>query len=264
MTSKMVQVQKEGRVAMVQFDRQDHLNALSVDLIEELTETALSFRDQQELSVVILTGSEQAFSSGIDFHDPKLQSAIQAPLDQRRQLVAMGPRMCKAWTEMEQVTIAAIHQFCVGGGLSLAVSCDFRVMSDTGYLRLPELALGMNMSWQTLPKLVHLIGPAKTKKMVMLTEKINAEKALQWGLVEQIVAHQEVLSSAKTFAKKIADMPPMSVRMTKQTVNAITHALDHVSSYMDNDQFLFCQMTEDFSEGLSAFFEKRPPEFHGR
>lgn len=263
MNLKYVQIERSDRVAVVRFERSDHLNALSLDLMNELIDVANSFRDDLDISAVVLTGTDRGFSAGMDLRDPKLAKGMQAPIGERKKALAAGPRMCRAWEEMEQVTIAAIEKFCVGGGVSLAVSCDFRIMGRSSHFRVPELALGFNMSWQTLPRLVHLVGPARAKQIVILAEKVGAEEALDWGLVEYVADDGQVVTQALELAQKIAAVPPLPARMTKQAINAATNALDNTASFMDIDQFMLCQMTEDSAEAISAFFSKRKPQFKG-
>ncbi|MBM3300935.1 MAG: enoyl-CoA hydratase/isomerase family protein, partial [Deltaproteobacteria bacterium] len=249
---KHVRIEREGRVAVVRFDRGDKLNALSLQALRELVEAAESLKDDLDTTAVVLTGSEHCFCAGLDLKDPELFEAMGAPLGKRRKLLSFGPKMCQAWESLEQFTIAAIEGHCVGGGVSLAVSCDFRIMGNGAFFRVPELVLGMNMSWQTLPRLVHLVGPARAKQIVILAERIGSDEALRWGLAQEVAEDREVLNRANALAQEIAEIPPLPVRMTKQAVNAVTNALDHCASYMDTDQFMLCQMTEDQAEGISA------------
>ena len=264
MNREHVEVERKGRVAVVRFDRSDTLNALSADLMRELIEVAISFEDDLETSAVVLTGSANAFTAGLDLRDSKILEALQAPLGTRRRLINAGPKMCNVWESMEQFTIAAIEGHCVGGGVSLAVSCDLRIMGQSAAFRVPELALGMNMSWQTLPRLTHLVGPARAKQIVILGEKIGSEQALNWGLAQEVVEDGQVLKRAMAIAEDVAAMPPLPVRMTKQAINAFTNALNNAASYMDSDQFMLCQMTEDHREALTAFLANKKPVFKGQ
>lgn len=133
---------------------------------------------------------------------------------------------------MDQVTIAAIEGFCIGGAVALAVALDFRIMASDAHMRAPEIALGMNMSWQTIPRMLQLICPAR--------------------------------QAAMELAEKVAAQASLPVAMTKQTVNRLAGALDDLASHMDLDQLILTCMTEDHNEGNAAFREKRKPRFKER
>lgn len=256
MDSKGVTIERSGKVAIVKFDRNDALNALTLDLMHELTEVALSFNDDLETTAVVLSGGMNAFSAGIDLTDPKLLKTLRAPVDQRRHTLGIGPRMCRAWESMEQVTICAIEGHCIGGGLALAVCCDFRVVGRGVRLKVPELGMGLNMSWQSLPRITSLVGPARAKQLVILAQEIGAEEALNCGIAQELAEQGQALKSATAMAEKVAEMPPLPVKMTKQAVNAIAGALAHATSYMDIDQSILCQMGEEFRAHAGLFIAK--------
>ena len=255
----------DGRIAVVRFDRGDGINALSPEALRQLTSAARSFEDDAATSVVVLTGSAKAFSAGFDLKDEEGRSRRQMDIGRLRRHLALGPRLTRAWQEMEQITIAAIEGFCIGGGVALSVALDFRVMANDAHFRVPEIGLGMNMSWQTIPRMLHLIGPARTKEAVILAdERIGAADAYQWGLVERLAEPGKAFEAAMALATKVARQPPLSVAMTKSTVNRLAHALDDLAAHMDVDQFALASMTEDHKEGIAAFLERRKPGFKGR
>jgi len=251
----------DGRIAVVRFDRGDGINALSPEAMRQLTAVARDFEDDADTSVVVLTGSAKAFSAGFDLRDPEGQARKDMDLGSLRRSLKVGPRLTRAWQDIEQVTICAIEGFAIGGGVAL----DFRVMADNAHLRVPEIGLGMNMSWQSVPRMLHLIGPARTKQAVIIAdERISAETAHQWGLVEEVAAPGKAFEAAMALAEKVARQPPISVTMTKLTVNRLAHALDDLASHMDSDQFALASMSEDHKEGVAAFRERRKPKFRGR
>jgi enoyl-CoA hydratase len=255
----------EGRIAVVRFDRGDGVNALSPEALRQLTAAARSFEDDGATSVVVLTGRPEAFSAGFDLKDPEGRSRRTMDIGSLRRHLKLGPRLTHAWQEMEQITIGAIEGFCIGGGVALAVALDFRIMARDAHMRLPEVGLGMNMSWQSVPRLLHLIGPARTKQAVILADqRISADEARDWGLVEEVTESGKSFDAAMALAEKIAAQPPISVAMTKLTVNRLAHALDDLAGHMDVDQFALASLTEDHKEGVAAFAERRKPQFKGR
>ena len=259
---EFVSIARHGRVVEVVYDRGDGLNALSVQGMTELRDAARSLSDDTQSAVIVLAG-RGTFSAGADLNDPGLRDQSTSTLLQQRVIARLGPDMCQAWADLEQITITAIEGFCIGGGLALAAACDHRVLSRSAHLRLPEVPLGMNMSWRTIPRLTALIGPSRTKQLVILGRRIDASKALDWGLVDELAEPGETGAAAQALADDYAKLPPLALRMTKQAIDASAHALGYATSFMDRDQFLLARQSKDHSEAVSAFFEKRAPKFTG-
>jgi enoyl-CoA hydratase/carnithine racemase len=258
-----VKVGVEGRVAVVRLERGDRLNALSVAVMQALKRTALRLREDASTSAVVLTGTP-VFSAGADLADPEAIGRASAPLIERREMLRIGPDMCGAWEALDQVTIAAIEGFCLGGALALVAACDFRIAGKGAHLRLPEIPLGMNMSWHTQPRLVNLIGPSRTKQLVIFGERVYAPQALDWGLIDEMTEDGASFEAAMAWARKAADLPPIAVRMAKRAITQVATALNPVATFMDGDQYALAALSEDHREALAAFFEKRPGKFTGR
>ena len=269
MERKFVKVEKnlgpQGRIAVVRFDRGDNVNAFSQQAMRELRDVTRDFEDDLDTTVVILTGSAKAFSAGFDLKDSEGRQRDSASIAERIHRQRLGPKMSRAWEDMDQVTIAAIEGHCIGGGAALAVALDFRFCGKGAHFRIPEIELGMNMSWGSLPRMIALMGPARTKQAVILaSDRISSTEALEWGLVEKVVEDGQALAAAMQFAEKIAAQPPLPVRMTKTTINRFTTALHTLGAHMDAEQNVLTGLTEDYREGTSAFREKRKPVFRGR
>jgi enoyl-CoA hydratase/carnithine racemase len=260
---KCLSLHRQDRVLEVTFRSGTRLNSLNNALMRELTRLAQELQFDSELNAIILAGAQDIFTAGMDLRDPEAANAAHMTVAERRQLVKVGPAMCAAWEALEPVTIAAIEGWCIGGGAALAVACDWRVAADNAFFYVPELKLGMNMSWQSVPRFTHLIGPARTKQLLILAERVDAATAERWGLYDYVCAPGQALARARQLAAQVAAMPPVPVRMAKRAINASATALDNAVSYMDADQFLLAQGTEDALEGALAFFEKRPPRFTG-
>jgi enoyl-CoA hydratase len=257
-------IERDGALVRVILNRPCSMNTLSARMLKELKDVAVNFQDDPDIRVVILTGASGKFSAGMDLKDPEVRKISSGTMSERRERVILGPEVCRAWEEARPLTIAAIEGLCLGGGVSLVISCDFRIMGQSSFMRIPEVELGLNYSWGSIPRLLHLAGPAKTKEMIILCEPVPAEKCLAWGLAEQVVRDGSTVEAAQAMAEKILEKPPIPVSMTKQAVLNISGALDRAGIYMDADQFLLTTYTEDHKEGATAFFEKRKPRFKGK
>ncbi len=256
-------ITRDDRTVSVQFDTGSPVNALNHSVIDELTRFAEGIADDPGVSCIILRGKDNIFTAGMDLKDPALREMASLSLAEKRARLKAGPKLCAAWEAIEAVTIAAIEGHCVGGGVALAVSCDWRVAAENASLLVPELKLGMNMSWQSVPRFVNLIGPSRSKRLLLLAESTPADTALEWGLVDYCVPAGSAQAHAETLAKRLQSMPPVPLRMAKRAINASANALNETSSYMDLDQFLLAQGMDDAGEAQRAFLEKRQPVFKG-
>nr|WP_070959962.1 enoyl-CoA hydratase/isomerase family protein [Hyphomonas sp. Mor2] len=257
-----VELTRDGPIATVTLDRGDGRNAMSLKVMQALIDAAAYLASDTNANVVILTGAG-AFSAGADLKDPDRASLRDRTRLEQRQSLKLGPDMCGAWEALEQITIAAIEGYCIGGGVALAIACDHRLIAEDAHFRLPEIPLGMNMSWRSNPRTVALVGPSRAKQFTILGEPCPAAQALDWGLADEVTPKDGALAAAQALAKKYAKVPPIALRMTKQAMNVSATPLGYATSFMDRDQFAYASTTGDQAEAIRAFLEKRAPDFKG-
>ena len=220
----MVTIERQDRIAIVRFDRGTRANPMSAALLRELTKAARSFEDDDTLAAVVLTGTAENFSMGADLKDPEREVSRSWPMSRRRLAMQAGGKMCRAWEELEPLTIAAIEGWCVGGGAAISVACDLRVSSRSATFYVPEIERGMNLSWGAVPRITHLVGPAKAKRIIILSEKIPAATAQDWGLVDQICEPLTLLAHALYLAPRMLPRPPRTMRLTQTADSVPTRA----------------------------------------
>lgn len=249
MTEDLVQIERRGAVALVRFDRKENLNAFNQALVLEMTAAARSFHDDVETQAIVVTGAANAFSAGADLKDAASWEVEGMSDVARRQRFYRGVRLCEAWEQTPQITIAAIEGMAVGAGVALALACDWRVMADDAFLYVPEVKIGLNLQWGALPRLVTLVGPARAKRIVLLCERMAAAQASDWGLVDEVAAPGGSVDRALALAEATVAMPHATVRLVKEAVNATAGALHRATSYADADQ---SQLTAGFVDAHRA------------
>ena len=256
-------VLKDGHVSLVTFNRPEKANALDYYHLREIETVAQSFRDDVNTRVVIFTGSGTHFSSGADL-SPKIHPFDQdASVELRRRRSRIGERAIQAVYAIDQITIAAWNGAAMGGGACLTTAMDFRIGADDCFMQYPEVEIGVNLMWKSLPLIAHLVGPARAKRLVAGGERIHAQELLAWGVLDALVPREHLLQTAYEWAQRYARLPPIPQQMIKQSVNAICAALDVSVMHMDVDQNLYSATTQDRAEAISAYLGKREPKFTG-
>ena len=161
-----------GHIATIRFNRPGKANALNFEHLSEIEHAALSFREDAATRVVIFAGAGKHFSSGADLTDPG--DAYKVPLVQRRRRMRIGERTIEAILDMDQITIAAWQGAAMGGGACIATACDFRIGADDAFMQYPEIDIGVNLMWKSLPLIVNLVGPGRAKRLVVGAERVHA------------------------------------------------------------------------------------------
>jgi len=238
-------------------------NALSVALMKELVQVCDSLHEDTETRVVIFSGEGKHFCTGADLTDPELVQQRQLGLLKQMRSLDLGPKMISSIYQIPQITIAAIHGKTLGGGACIASACDFRVAAENSEVGYPEANLGMNLSWLGLPLCVHLVGPSKAKRLVILGNREKASDLVEWGFLDEVVPLDQLSDRAQSLATAYANQPPVAAQMIKRSVNQLVSALDQPIMHMDKDQFILSTNSKDFVEGISAHMQKRNPVFTG-
>jgi enoyl-CoA hydratase/carnithine racemase len=215
-----VRLERAGAIAVITLDRPEKLNALSPREHLELQRICTELGADFETRVVILTGAGRAFSAGADLSNFREAGKPSNDLE-RRHRARIGDRTVAAIDALDQITIAAINGPCVGGGAVLALACDMRVIDRSAWISIPEVEIGMPLTWGALPLLVREIGPARTIEVVTTCERIPAEQALAYGMVNHVTAGGGALARAQEIAASTVKQSAVPVAMTKTTVRAL-------------------------------------------
>ena len=246
----------ENRVASVVLNRPERRNAFSAGLMREMIACAGELAARRDVDAVIVCGAGGCFSAGADLKD-STRWAGGAPLLEQRDTASLGGRMARAWEELPQITIAAIEGYAIGGGLALSVALDWRVIARDAFVSLPEISLGIPLTWGTLPRLVNLVGPARTKRLAILCERVSAADALTMGLVDEVCEPGSALATSNELIQKVLDKPKHSVMMTKETVNAYASLGAHAVSHMAPDQLELAAASPESRAARDAALKRR-------
>ena len=257
MSYQFLTVEHRENTAVVCFDRGSGRNALSQAIMLELTAVAQSFYDDRETKTVILTGTDKVFSAGVDLKDPARWEIDPEDIEGIRLASLRGAKMCKAWEEIPQITIAAIEGVIVGGGIALTLVCDWRVISEKSVLKLPEAQIGIPLSWQTVPRLVNIVGASRAKQLILLGEDMTATDALALGIMDFGAPEGQTLTTARALAEKVNRNSRLVNVLTKSSINNYANALNHLATAMDVDQAVLAGLSGEARQARRAFATPR-------
>ncbi len=217
MSWKTLEVEREGPVMRVWLNRPDKRNALNTGALEEIEECFRGLRSDFEVRVVVLGGKGLSFCAGADRRDPPASVAMLAGQSERGRRYAsqLGLRACAAIADSEVFTVARVHGHAVGGGFALALACDFRIASRDAVFRVPEVDLGVPLTWGATPRLIQEVGAARARELIVMCDWLDAEKAEAWGVVHRAVPELELDAVVDEWARRIAAKPEVAMHMTK-------------------------------------------------
>ena len=229
-------VSVSGEIGALELNRPAQLNALSRQTLQDLAAAARWFDSQQQVKVVVVSGQGRSFCAGFDLNT----FSTPDPNYSTRDIADIGRLMAEAIFGMNALTIAAIQGNCIGGGLVLANSCDLRLAEEDARFVIPEVDLGIPLTWSGIPRLVREIGPAATKELVLTCRPFGADEAKSLGFINTIVPKGTVMTAAQELAEQLASKPAYALRTTKQQVNAALEEMVHSRDYAsDADIFAF-------------------------
>ncbi len=253
----IVNKEAEPHVAHIQLNRPKALNALSPSLMSDLKKTLKMLDEDENIRVIILSGNEKAFAAGADIKQMADKTTIE--------MYQLDP--FAAWDEIPHVKkplIAAVSGFALGGGCELAMMCDMIIASDTARFGQPELKLGVIPGAGGTQRLTRALGKARAMEWILTGTFIDAREALQAGLINKIVPVERYLQEALKVAVQIAALPPLAVRMAKESIlNAFEMPLKE-GLRMERKNFYMLFDSGDQKEGMAAFIEKREAKFKGK
>ena len=249
----------EGGVALLTLNRPQVLNALGVNLCDEMLAALAALRADRGVRVLILTGAgDRAFCAGADLKERRGMAD--------EQLRAHNRKIARVPSELERLevpTIAALNGHALGGGCELALGCDLRIAADTALLGQTEVALGIIPAGGATQRLPRLIGPARAKELIFTGRRITAAEAERIGLVNAVAPAAEVMARARALAAEIARNAPLAVRGAKQAIALGMESGLEAGLTLEADIQFGLYRTKDWAEGLAAFHEKRAPVWRG-
>lgn len=249
--------ERQDEVIVLRMNRPQVLNALSSDLMEELSQRLLALDDDNTVRVVVLTGNQRAFAAGADIQELSGNSAVSM----------LDSKQVTRWEIIKGFSkplIAAVNGWALGGGMELVMACDMVIAADNAQFGQPEIKIGVMPGAGGTQRLTRIVGKVRAMEIVLTGKTFSAEQALEMGLINQVVAREQVLSRALELARTIAQMPPVAVKLAKESVLTALDTPLEVGLTHERRLFSLLFATEDQKEGMQAFLEKRPAHFEGR
>lgn len=258
-TYETITVEKRGAVAVLTINRPDKLNALNMKVHTEGVAALDELKRDEEVRVLVITGSgEKSFIAGADISE----FTKQTPVTQRD--LFNEKTLFNSIDNFPKPVIAMVNGFCLGGGNELALACDLRICSENAKFSQPEINLGIIPGGGGTQRLTHLIGEGRAMEIILTGDMIDAQTALNFGLVNHVYPAAELEAKTMEMANKIAEKAPIALQLIKEAVKFASRSNLDEGLRREVDLFAICFSTEDKQEGVSAFLEKRKPAFKGR
>lgn len=257
--TRLINVSHDETIALVSLNRPEAHNALTADALQAVQTTFERLKGDDSVFGIVLTGEGKSFCAGADIAAMKEMTPLQAV-----EFAEAGQRATFAIEICGKPVIAAVNGYALGGGLEMALACDFIVAADTAVFAAPEVILGIIPGFGCTQRLPRLIGRSKAKEMIFTGNKVPATEALAIGLVNRVVPATDLVAETTTLMKQICSRGPFSLKLAKEVIDAGFDVDLRNACLIERDAFALCFTTEDQKEGMGAFLEKRQPVFKGR
>jgi len=257
--SRLIQIKHDERIAVLTLDRPEAKNALNSEMLQAFLTLLARLKDDAAVHGVLLTGAGTCFCAGADISALRNMSPLEAG-----RFAELGQKVMFAIESIGKPVIAAVNGAALGGGLELALACDFIVASKTALFAAPEVLLGVIPGFGGTQRLTRLVGKSRAKELIFTGDRISADAALAIGLVNRVYADGTLLDEATALLKKICSRGLLSLKMAKEIIDAGSDVDLKNACLMERDAFALCFTTEDQKEGMSAFVEKREAQFKGK
>jgi len=255
-----IKVEREQSVLWIIINRPHRLNAFNDVLLEELADILDTAENDASVKCVVITGEgDRAFSAGAD-----ITMFPKATPSKAEEFSRIGQKVFGKIESMSKPVIASINGFALGGGLELALACDFRVAAEHAELGSPEINLGLIPGWGGTQRLTRIVGLARAKEIVMLGTRLKAEEALKIGLVNKVVHYDKLKDEVSELATKLSEGPPIALKYAKHVLNFGTQVPLEAGLRLESSLMGLSFSTEDLKEGVEAFMSRRKPEFKGK
>jgi enoyl-CoA hydratase len=253
-------IQKRDGVAILTINRPEKLNALNDRVMDELDAAFASLASDAEVRGVVLTGAgEKAFVAGADIGELSRETPVSG-----KEKSIRGQRVLDRIENLGKPVVAAVNGFALGGGCELAMACHLRVASQNARLGTPEVKLGLMCGYAGTQRLARLVGKGRALEILLTGEPVDAAEAHRIGLVNKVVAKDELLAEAEGLVRKMIANAPVSLRFSIEAVNAGLEMSFDEAQYLEATLFGLLCTTEDMKEGTRAFLEKRQAKFQGK
>jgi enoyl-CoA hydratase len=251
---------EKAAISMVTVNRPKALNALNKRVVEEMAQVLRDVRHDPAVRALIITGAgDRAFVAGADIAAMAEMSTVEG-----LEFSRLGHRVLQSMEELPVPIIAAVNGFALGGGLELAMACDMVIASEKARFGQPEINLALIPGFGGTQRLPRRIGHPRARQLIFTGDMIDAKTALEWGLINQVVAPEQLLTTARQLAEKIAAKSPITVRQAKAAMVAAATMTEDAGLKYEQQAFGICFGSADRVEGTKAFVEKRDPKWQGK